>query len=184
MAETVTILGLAELEKRLQALPDQIKRGGLILRALRGASRIIRDQARRNVMDKIGGGKVATKSGRINKEYRSKLSSQNRKPGALLSGITDAFSREQELTTLVRVRNKKGYILAKDGNRAAATSPLYWWLLEFGTSRIPAWKFMRNAFESKKVQAAEEIKRGLADEINKANADPAAYALTQQRRRR
>lgn len=181
MADEVTITGLAELEKRLQALPEQIKRGGLIMRALRSAARLIRDQARQNapVLNEA----AVTKSGALRKKFKAAYAGAKRKPGALRSGINDAFSREQELTAIVRVRNK-GYIFASGGNRAAATSPNYWWLLEFGTSRVRPLAFMRRAFESKKMEAAEQIKRGLADEINKANANPEAYAASQQRSRR
>lgn len=193
MAETVTILGLAELEKRLQALPEQIKRGGLILRALLGAAKIIRIEARKNAPVLKDFQNIAAVGKRGTAGYRrARQGTALRERGALRSGIVAQMSNQQELTAIVRVRTR-GYIFAKHdfwssakrkSNPFLSGNPVYWWLLEFGTSKIPPMKFMRRAFESKKMQAAEQIKTGLANEINKANADPDAYALTQQRRRR
>ena len=186
MAETVTIHGLAELEKRLQALPEYIKRGGLINRALLVGAKMIRDQAKKNapVYDTAAARK-AFASRRFNRAgYKLWQSQQVRVPMNLKSNIVSHLSRQQSLTAIVRVRTKT-YIFAQGKNYKSnnVNNPNYWWLLEFGTSKMPANKFLRRAFESMKRSAADAIKDGLAAEINKANAHPLQYADSQRPRR-
>ena len=191
MAETVIIHGLAELEKRLQALPEYIKRGGLINRALLSAAKLIQKEAKKNapVLDiSKEEYKFQRESRRLNRAgFALRDWQQKRWKHNLRDNIVAQYSRKQTLTTMVRIRTRKGgYIFGPEGNRKAnlVGNPSYWWLLEFGTSKIPAVKFLRRAFESKKKAAAEEIKRALAEEINKANAHPLQYADSQRPRRR
>jgi hypothetical protein len=74
---------------------------------------------------------------------------KRRQPGALKSGITQMASKERDFEVNVRVRNR-GYIFAPgpDTRRNAKSSrrqgnPNYWWLVEFGTSKMAARPFLR-----------------------------------------
>lgn len=149
----VKVEGLRELDKALRMLPAEIKTGGLIMRALRAGARLVAAEARRRAP-------VANPSSEA-------VLSGRRKSGALRAGITTQFSRREELTVEMRVRNR-GYIFAEAGKRASSAAegnPNYWWLVEFGTSKMPAQPFMRPAFESKKQAALAEIIRHLKAEI-------------------
>lgn len=175
--------GLAELERRLQSLPQQIKRGGVILRALRSAARLVRDEARRRapvLLDE----NLVTRTGTLKKRHRERFRGAWRRPGNIRSNIIDYFERGAEQpTVIVRVRSR-AYVFAPDGNARSAQTPAYWWLVEFGTSRTRARPFMRGAFEAMKTAAAQQIRQGLIDEIAKAQANPEAYAASQRPRRR
>lgn len=173
MADKVTmqIHGLRELEARLKALPAEIKRGGVINRALLKGARLVRDEARRNAPV-------------LNPFDRAVLRGL-RQAGALRQAITAHLDRDMPLTAIVRVRSR-GYIFGgrRDQAEGAHGNPNYWWLVEFGTSKKPARPFIRRAFEARKEQAALAIKQGLLEELDKAARDPAGYAASQRRRRR
>lgn len=179
----VTITGLDDLERKLKTLPEGIKRGGVILRALRYGSKVIQKEARLLAPVRKEHEQAVTRSGAIKSTFRKSFKEQGIRPGALRAGIVDMFSKQQELTTIVRVRSR-GYIFNNKSKDKKPNNPNYWWLLEFGTSRIPAVRFLRRAFEARKNEAATAIREGLQQEIAKANANPDAYLKSQQSRRR
>lgn len=148
----VKISGLRELEKAMQMLPDEIKRGGLIMRALRAGSRVVAAEAKRRAP--------------VLNPFSPAVLTGRRKSGALKAGIVTNFSKDEELTVVMRVRNR-GYIFAEAGRKSSSLegNPNYWWLVEFGSSKQPARPFMRPAFESKKYEALAEITRHLKKEI-------------------
>ncbi len=151
------VQGLRELQAAMDALPKEIKRGGLIIRALRNAGAMVRDSARRlaPVLQ------IADESGR-------------RKSGAIRSNIVSYVTTQFDgmITAIIRVRSR-GYIFENEGFRQRKDSslsgnPNYWWLVEFGTSVMHAKPFMRPAFQATKQAALEMIKTGLRSEIEKA----------------
>lgn len=140
---TMQIEGLRELDNALAALPVEIKRAPIIYRALHDGARLIVAEAKRLA------------------PVLKDLSNKYRQPGAIRAGITQAASRTQDFEVDVRVRNR-GYIFAQ-GSKSSALSgnPNYWWLVEFGTSKMAAIPFLRPAFEAMKGQAAEAIRESL-----------------------
>lgn len=146
---TVQLEGLRELDNILRALPVEIKRSKIIYRALHDGARLMAAEAKRRAP--------------LLQDPREK----RRERGAIRSGITQQASRDRDFEVNIRVRNR-GYIFApgpdtrrnpKSSQRAG--NPNYWWLVEFGTSKMSAQPFMRPAFEAKKVAAATEIKASL-----------------------
>ncbi len=150
---TIELKGLRELDNALRALPVEIKRAPVIYRALHDGARVIAAEAKR----------LAPLLQDPNETRRER--------GALRSGITQQASRSRDFEVNIRVRNR-GYIFApgpdtrrnpKSSQRAG--NPNYWWLLEFGTSKMAARPFLRPAFEARKAAAAEAIKASLAKGI-------------------
>jgi len=147
---TLQIDGLRELDNALRALPVEIKRGPIIYRALHDGARPIVAEAKRLA------------------PVLADEKEKRRERGALRSGIVQHASKDFDFEVNVRVRNR-GYIFApgpdtrrnpKSSRRAG--NPNYWWLVEFGTSKMAARPFLRPAFESRKLQAVEAIKTSLA----------------------
>lgn len=179
--------GLAELERALKKLPEQIKRGGVIMRGLQAGADMVREEAKRRAPLLKDARFVVTKSGR--RATRGYMGTARRRAGAIRDNIIT--QKRRGLRIVVRVRNR-GYIFAKTShtrsdrlkNPALAGNPNYWWLVEFGTSKTRAQPFMRPAFEAVKFQAAGVIRSAIAEEIRKAMADPAIYAQSQVGRRR
>ena len=123
------ILGLAELERRLKKLPKEVAGKNLLGRALRKAANVIRDDAR------------------------------NRAPYDA-SIQDDVHIRDQ-----IKVRRDPNP-MRKGHNEIMYVKPFftkkypvfYWRFLEFGTSKMPATRFMTKAFENTKFEALDTFK--------------------------
>lgn len=162
MAEIQNIEGLRELGERLKALPKEIsgKSGGPLLKALRKMGRVIQGRAKNRV---------------------------RRKTGTLADNIIvtrDKYARRKGMTegVQVTVRYKaKGY---KDNARNRRSGrvggtyknygPLFYAkFLEFGTSKMPAYPFMRPAFEESKGDLGSifrtELSAAIDSAVNKLN---------------
>lgn len=155
--QTVKVEGLSELQRAMDMLPVEIRRGGLIVRALRRAGAIVRDAARR-----------------MAPVLPADEETERRKSGAIRANIVSYVTGQFDgmITAIIRVRSR-GYIFENAGFRrrrdaALAGNPNYWWLVEFGTSDTRAQPFMRPAFMSTRDAALDMIKTGLRDEIMKA----------------
>jgi HK97 gp10 family phage protein len=153
MANTVSMKleGLRDLNRALLALPQEVKKGPILMRALHDGARIIRDEAKLRAPVLRDPGK-----------------NPHRQSGALRAGIVEHASRTEDFTVVVRVRSR-GYIFGagpdtrKNGKSSRrAGNPNYWWLVEFGTSKMAARPFLRPAFEAKKFQAARAVRESLA----------------------
>jgi len=154
---TQHVQGLSDLQRAMNELPKEIKRGGIIIRALRSAGAIIRDAAKRNAP-------VLP----ISEE------NERRQSGAIRANIVSYVTTmyDNMITAIIRVRSR-GYIFENEGFRqrkdaSLEGNPNYWWLQEFGTSTHRAQPFMRPAFEANKQAALSAIKEGLQQEITKA----------------
>lgn len=144
------LVGLKDLERALLALPPEIDRSKIVLRALHDGARVIKPA----IVQRAPLLKNADEEPR-------------REAGALRSGITQHTSKDDYNTVLIRVRNR-GYIFsAGDDSRRnqksprRAGNPNYWWLVEFGTSKAKAQPFLRPGFEEKKREAALAIRLSL-----------------------
>lgn len=148
---TIEVLGLRELDDLLHRLPQEVKRAPIIYRALHDGARVIVPEAKR-----------------LAPVLQDEDRAPRRQYGALRAGITQhADRRAVEPTVVIRVRSR-GYIFApgSDSRRnpkssVRAGNPNYWWLVEFGTSRAKAQPFLRPAFESRKLAAANAVRDSL-----------------------
>lgn len=153
---TMKIEGLKTLNARIVALQrefgvGQAQAGKMVLRALHDAARPVTAEAKR-----------------LAPVLKDPFNNPHRRPGELRAGIVQHTSRDEYGTVLVRVRNR-GYIFAEgpDTRRNPKSSrragnPNYWWLVEFGTSKMQAIPFMRPAFERMKFVALEAFRKSLA----------------------
>lgn len=168
--------GLAELEGKLKVLREEfgIKTGGVIIRGLRaGAKLIVKDAKRRvpigmtlrTINSRRKKGQSRAERDAIKRQVRGGLIRRNIVEHAIPTSSRVAGGVP---TVIVRVRNN-GYrrIGGKMVFNRPNSSPGYWWLVEFGTSKMPARPFMRPSFEAQKVAAVLEMKRHMQDEIAK-----------------
>lgn len=154
MAEAVTIEGLRELQAALKELPRQLHR-----RVLNSAL--------------MTGGRLIAKEASIRAPVLQ-APDPRRKAGTLARNIRSRPIRpEYSATVMVGVRSlsrkqvaafKKA---ARRGGAANPDDPFYWRFVEFGTSKMAARPFLRPAFESRKLQAANEIKDALRIRIER-----------------
>ncbi|QXE85968.1 HK97 gp10 family phage protein [Geomonas nitrogeniifigens] len=136
---TIEIKGLAELEKRLQALPDKLAKN-VLTRALRAGAAVFRDEAKR----------IAPKD--TGEMARDIMLKKPRKGNGL------------EYQVYVR-SGKKSRMAGKKRN--VDRDSFYWRFVEFGTAKMAAKPFMRPAFEAKRQEAIEKVRESLAANIDK-----------------
>lgn len=136
MASVVQVRGLDELKKNLATLSARVG-GEITTRALMKGGALFRAEAKRRA---------------------PVLAEQTRwrKPGTLKSAIAAYPMAWNRIKVRVRSRtyifgpkNAKGHNWAGNAN--------YWWLVEFGTSKMRPRPFMRPAFESQKYAALQAI---------------------------
>jgi len=169
---TAEVKGLKELEANLKMLRESfgVKTGGVIIRGLRAGAKLIRDEARR-LAPRGTGARWVGKGGRRRKDGQE----TNRRivhGGLLKANIVEHAIKVSDPrangrpTVLVRVRNS-GYerVDGKMRFKRRGSSPGYWWLVEFGTSKKGARPFMRPAFESQKGRALVTFRQHVAEEI-------------------
>lgn len=143
------VKGLRELQQAMSALPRHVKRDRMLMRALHDGARVIVAEAKRRAP-------VLQEPGK----------NPHRVAGAIRSGITQHASRTEDFAVTIRVRNR-GWIFStratsrRPSNSRLAGNPNYWWLVEFGTSKMAARPFLRPAFEAKKFEAAQKIRDSL-----------------------
>ncbi len=147
----IKITGFAELERRMLDLPDKIAKRALTLAVAKGA-RVIRDEARRNA-------RVASRT--IKRKFAGKKIVIN--PGFLRDSIKQWVDRTRfnkyAVTYNIGVYGYK--------QRAKKFFAFYWRFLEFPTSRGGGQHpFLRPAFETKKQEALEAMRKYLADKIS------------------
>lgn len=175
ITQQVRIDGLKDLERSLKVLREQfgVKTGGVLIRGLRAAAKLVRDEARRRVPPVPSGYTPEyIKKGR-RKNAKGKRATPARRRALLRSNIIEhaipirsALAGGQP-TVLVRVRNR-GYRRVNGRIRfnQPGSSPGWWWWLEFGTRNRAATPFMRPAFEAQKAAALETFRREVAKEID------------------
>lgn len=138
---TMRMDGLRELQASMKDLDSKVKRG-ILRRATGAGARIMVREARARAP--------------ILKEPHP-----NRKPGTLRKNIRYANVRGNKLgihEVMVGVRIIKG-------GKGGPDDAFYWRFVEFGTAHARAQPFLRPAFETKKVEAANVMKESLVDQI-------------------
>jgi HK97 gp10 family phage protein len=185
-AFTVTVHGLREFESELRILREAFKArtGGIINRALMAGAIVIRNEARSLapvLQDPQGKGYRAFKARARHQAGRAlSVAANHRVPGNIKHNIIAHYVREKPLTVWVRVRTKT-YIFAprkssrvpgRWGARGGADpsnlvgNPNYWWLVEFGTSRMTKRPFMRPAFDNKRGEALNAFRASMRRQID------------------
>ena len=146
MAELKSIEGLKELQAAMKQLPQNIGRNVLRGAVSAGAS-VIRKEAR----DKAP-------------VYQGRIPAGHAPAGTLRRAVFQKQIREASswFKQVFFVSVKSGKKQQKKGLDA-----YYWRFVEFGTKKMAAQPFLRPAFESKKHEAVEAIKRYLATRIPK-----------------
>jgi HK97 gp10 family phage protein len=150
------VKGMKELNARMVALQREIGVANVpatkwMMRGLHDGARVIRDEA------------IRLAPSLQPREGRNPAMDPRRQPNELKGNIVEHASREEWGTVYVRVRSR-GYIFAAgpDTRRNPKSSsrkgnPNYWWLVEFGTSKMAAQPFLRPAFDGKKAAALREV---------------------------
>jgi HK97 gp10 family phage protein len=154
--ETFSIEGLAEVKARLEALPRELvsKGGGPVRVGLRKGALVIRDKMRQNaqeVIDRpnVGGGDEST--GLLVKSITVKRG----KAHASLKGERYWVMIPKRLRYPISTRSPSGISVERVGQ-----------MLEYGTSRVPAYPWAGPAFHATKGEAVavvvREMGRGLS----------------------
>ncbi|MBC8638270.1 HK97 gp10 family phage protein [Caballeronia sp. EK] len=139
--------GLAELDRFLATLPEEVQRK-MLSGSLRDAAKPIMDQAALNVLTLFGG--------------------SPRSSGVLFSHITRSKTKRTGLAARVNVTLKRPRgAAAKQGRRINGVykpfgdDPFYGRFLEFGTSKMPARSWLRTAGIAKQDEAGTTMNRAL-----------------------
>lgn len=161
MADQVRLHGLPELKALFNRLPERLG-DRVVMAALRAAAQVIRKEA----MLRVPVLRLPTK-------YRN--------AGTVRKAITVRKSQQSAYAVFVGVKRLKGRQIAAFKKTTGQKStenpddPFYWWWLEFGTSKLPAAKFLRGAFEAKKFEALRKF-----EEYMKARIEREAIKLAQE----
>lgn len=152
---TVQIKGLAELNRALAELPPRLARNVLRGSVAAGAA-VIRQEAKERAP-----------------RYAGEVVAGHPPPGTLKRAIYSAQARR--LSSLLEqvyhvgvVSGKRAKVgKAKSGKAKSGKSKdaYYWRFVEFGTVKMAAKPFLRPAFEAKKLEAVEAIRRYMAERI-------------------
>ena len=147
---TVQIKGLAELNRALAELPPRLARNVLRGSVAAGAA-VIRQEAKERAP-----------------RYAGEVAAGHPPPGTLKRAIYSAQARR--LSSLLEQVYHVGVVSgkrAKVGKTKSGKSKdaYYWRFVEFGTVKMAARPFLRPAFEAKKLEAVEAIRRYMAERI-------------------
>lgn len=161
MADDLKITGLDETIAALRALPRALsgRNGGPIRKALFAAAKPFRDEARQ---------RVRVRSGNLRDNI---IIRRDRNPAA--SGATERYTVTIRTRRRKYANNKVNRRLNRAGGRYEDWGNAYYGkFLEFGTSRMPAYPFLRPTFENKKTVAvdtfAENLRKSVAQAVDVA----------------
>lgn len=149
---TIQIQGLKELQQALKELPLEIQKRPL-RSAVSAGAKVILDEAKRNAPIDTGNLRKALY------RYRSRKQSPTGKE-TFLVGVRKGKAKYAN-TAYNRRKGRVGKTYQTQGEA------FYWRFLEFGTSKIQGKRFITNAFEDKKMDAANTIKSSLRIAIDK-----------------
>lgn len=160
MAETVQILGLKELQARLEALPAELAGGNkspLLVTLRRMASKIAKDAQSRVPVD------TGTLRDNI---IASRVPKKRRAAGEEAVEVTVRYKAKGYKDN---ARNRK---LGRVGGDYKNYGPLFYAkFLEFGTSKMQARPFLTSAFEANKggqpAQFTNELSRAIDEAVKK-----------------
>lgn len=147
MISVESVTGLAELDRFLATLPEEIQRS-MLSGSLRDAAKPIMDQAMLNVLTEFGG--------------------SPRSSGVLFSHITRSKTNKTGLAARVNVTLKrprggasKQPQMINGVRKPYGQDPFYGRFLEFGTSKMPARPWLRPAAIAKQGESSAMMRRAL-----------------------
>jgi len=147
MADSIKVNGLAELQKTLNALPDRLGKK-VVMQALRKAANVIKKDAQQRV--------------RVLSEP-----TQFRNPGTVKKAIKVRKSKQDKYGVYVGVKplNVKKIMSFKGNSANNPNDPFYWWQLEFGNVNMPAFPFLRPAFDANVSKSISEFESYAKDRV-------------------
>ncbi len=158
MADTVYVSGLKELQVRLQALSDTV--GGKaaskpVVHALRQAANILKNDAINRVRKRTG----TLAANIITTHPRTKV------PGVETINVTIRAKAKRYKD------NKTNQRAGRSGGKYKDYGPLFYArFLEFGTSKMPAYPFLRPAFEAHKSELPDVVATNIREDLEKLGA--------------
>ena len=147
MADDIKVNGLAELQKTLKDLPDRLGKK-IVMQALRKAANVIKKDAQQRVRV------LATPT-----EFRN--------PGTVKKAIKVRKSKQDKYGVYVGVKplNVKKIMAFKGNSANNPNDPFYWWQLEFGNVNMPAFPFLRPAFDANVQTSISEFENYAKDRV-------------------
>lgn len=152
----VKLTGLSDLQATMQLLQKRLQTQ-IARKAMNRGAAVLKKEIKRRTPQLEKPVPHRTR-GTVKKNIRSKTRRQ----------------RDGKVKTRVWVKSLPGKKVAafkaQTGKSSALdpNNPWYWWLVEFGTSKMPAKPFMRPGFEAKKHEATRTIVNSLKHDIEKA----------------
>lgn len=146
---TVHISGLSDLDKQLRQFTERLQKN-VLTGGVRAGANVFRKEARSQAA-------VAEKS-IIRAFHGQKITVQ---PGFMKKKIASWKIRRSPYAVTFSI-GMSGW---KD--RYSKFFPFYWRFVEFGTSKMAARPFLRPAYEAKKMEAIEAMKKYMATRIDK-----------------
>lgn len=137
----IKIDGLAELNRKLMALPQAI-RGRPLRAAVAAGARVVQKEAR---------AQVPVDSGLVRDRIRTMSVRQEQ--------------QQSRAEVVAGVRRSKRVVKQQAGNSGKKDDPYYWKFIEFGTRFQPARPFLRTAFATTREEAAATIRDRLAKRV-------------------
>lgn len=168
MKPTVELQGMAELRKKLRAIPQDLQKKGF-RSAMRKAANLVRDAAKANageVDDPETGERIADNVAvRFSpKEYK--------RDGDIVFRVGILGGARAYANTKDNVRKRRvGKLYAPSGNLVGGQpggDTWYWRLVEFGTSKMAARPFLRPALSQNASAATDAAVAAMNKEIDKA----------------
>lgn len=164
MATTVKVTGLRELEAKLKAIADEYgasKAKSPVSTALRKAGAVVQKEAQKRV-------RVDKRQPDDGVHVRDNIivTAARKQPVGRVSMNVTVRNRAKQY-----VNNAKNRRAGRVGGKFKDFGRLYYArFLEFGTSKMPAYPFLRPAFETTKAQLPELIRNELAAAIDRTIA--------------
>jgi HK97 gp10 family phage protein len=150
MIKVDEVKGLAELDRFLETLPEEMQRS-MLYSSLMTAARPIMDQAKSNVQREFGGSMRWT--------------------GTLMQGITRGRMKKTGLAARVDVKLKRpkgtGPTVINGVHKKYGNDPFYGRYLEMGTSKMAPKPWLRPAADSKQDEAGEKMNEALQRQVLK-----------------
>lgn len=157
MADGVRVEGLAEVAKRLRALPPELgsKGGGPIRFALFQSAKLVRDEAKQ---------RVVRDSGNLAANI---IAYRDRNPKA--SGATERYGIGMRRGTKQYANNARNRRMKRAGQKFRTAGAAYYGrFLEFGTAKMAAKPFLRPAFEGRKHDAVKVFQAAFLKAVERA----------------
>jgi len=154
VADELKITGLDDTIAALRALPAALsgKNGGPIRKALFAAAKPFRDEARQRVRHRTWN------------LHDNIIIRRDRNPAA--SGAAERYTVTMRTRRRKYAHSRVNKRLQRAGTRFADWGNAYYGkFLEFGTSRMPAYPFLRPTFENKKTSAVDVFAASLHQDV-------------------